>query len=283
MFGRRLTFVLVFIALSYSRISASPSPSPSSNASTAPCASVSADGSDELLNTFAYDLESPPILRFLAALAAAPEKQQKHVFDTVVAAQATAPEQAVEASVSEVCPSLDESDGAARAAYLVVNQWTLRNLADAKRFTAFNEVVATALAALQAGRLSPEQRVTALVPFDGLDVLGSAAPSPSPSATGDCTKLPSKARTRHVVYPSYPPLARSAGTTGTVRIEVALSEDGFVRNARIFSDTFYQHAGADEIKRAATFAAVATTYDPEVRGCRPVRGAYLFEAEFTGR
>ncbi len=244
-----------------------------------PCASAVPSLPNDLATAFAYDLDSPTILHFISALAAVPAKERRAVFESAVAAAATAPEREVVAAESADCPTLVEMYGASRATYLVVNQWQLREFGDAKRFDRFSTVVAAAVSALAIpSRLTPDQRQTAMLPFAA--ILAEAASSLAPSESGNCSKPNSPARTRTIVEPVYPPMAVSAGMGGAVRVKVFITETGDVRYVRVASDTLNGPNGWDDVIRATVYSAAATTYWPKIEDCKPISGTYLFEADF---
>lgn len=64
-------------------------------------------------------------------------------------------------------------------------------------------------------------------------------------------------------------------------VKVSLSDSGDVRSARLFSDTLRRGVGSQDIARATILATVASTYTPEIKGCRPIAGVYLFEGEYV--
>ena len=262
-------------------LAAEPSPAgtnAANAASAAPCASDGPDARD-LPAAYAYDLESPAVLRFVRFVTAVPELAQKRIFDAAIASANDGPQQDVRAAVASRCPRPDAAYGTLRATYGIVNDWTLGELKDAARFQAFDAVVATAVSALSLGdEITPEQRMAAIRPFDGFDLQAPA--QPSPSASGHCTS--SNARTLTVARPAYPPNAVFAATTGKVFVKVLLSDTGDVRSASLFRDTLGNAIGGEEIRRETIFAAASTTYAPGMRDCVPRQGAYLFESEFTG-
>ncbi len=277
--GLALVVAVLFCTGSRSAAFAEPAPAAATSASPDSCASAVPELPRDLPTAFAYDLDSPTILRFIASLAAVAPKDRKSVFESAVAAAPSAPQRDVAAAESAVCPTLDEIYGAARVSYLLVNGWQLKEFDDAKRFDVFSSVVSTAITALAMGdRLSPERRQNALLPF--ARALAEAVPSPTPSATGACAQPDSFARTRHVVEPVYPPMAVSGAIGGAVVIKVMLTETGDVRYVRVLRDTLNPGPGGDDVIKASLYSAAATTYWPGIEHCRPASGAYLFEADF---
>ncbi len=281
-----LTTALFSLAVSASPGAAqSPAPSPTgaSQASAAPCPALP-DLPNDFATAFAYDLRPPAILRFITALDALPARDQKRVFDEAVAAASSPGEAAAKSAIAATCPDLDEIYGQSRALYLVSNEWTLRELANAKRFSAFADVVDAAVSALKLGdALDPALRQAALAPF--ADLPGLAAPSPAPEAAANepCAQADAPAHTVHLVTVSYPPVAAAAATSGTIKVKVHLDSFGYVRDASVFDSTAPARIGSDDLVRESILAAAATTYAPAIKACKQVAGTYLFRADFTRR
>lgn len=271
--------VILLLTSGTTSVAASAPAAATAKPSPDPCASAVPDLPNDLQAAFAYDLESPAILRFIAVLATVPQRDQQRVFAEAVRAASSPAEQQAAAAVAALCPNLDELYGTSRALYLIVNAWKLGGLADEKQSHDFSSAVETALWSLSvAQRLTPEQRRLAMLPFVNLGT--PATPSPSPSKTGTCA-ADAPARLVHVVDPKYPLLARSASTTGLVRTKVSLSDTGDIRSVRIYTDSLHGRPGAQEVIRATILAAAASTYAPEIRGCRAVAGVYIFEVDFS--
>jgi hypothetical protein len=270
---------LLFASGSAAKLFAAPTPIAASPTPDS-CASAVPDLPNDLATAFAYDLESPEILRFIAALAAVPAGEQKRVFDGAVAASTSPRALAARTAIAATCPNLDEIYATSRTLYLVSSEWTLGELADADRFSAFSDAVSSAVSALRRGDLlDPADRRAALLPFREFVAVETAA-SPVPSSTG-CATPDADAHTIHVVQAKYPPIAAAALTTGSVRIKVALDENGNVRYARVYADTLRGGIGWTQIVRAAVYAAGATTYAPEIVACKSVPGSYLFRIDYS--
>ncbi len=256
------------------------SPSPTAD----PCATAVPDLPNDLPTAFAYELEPPAILRFVSALARVPQREQRRVFNAAVDAASSPTEHAVQMAIAQECSNLDEIYGTSRTLYLVVNEWKLGELSDAKRFGDFSAAVGTAISALSLGdRLTPQNHDAALLPFADLPGLATPTPAPSPSGSGLCSQPDTPARTTHVVPVDYPPFAGTAGTAGTVYVKLSLNEVGELRSARIFSNTLQRGLGSDQLIRAAIFAAAASTYAPAIKNCLPVGGIYVFKVGFSVR
>jgi len=261
---------------------ADPSPSPTPSVSSSPaCDALNAPG--DLVSAYAYDLTTPSILDLLLALADAPDRDHRRVYDAAVRADPTPEERRAAANLSPACPRLDVAYGTSRGDAIVVNAWHLGTHLDDTGFAAFSDALQTALNALVlADTVSPEDRTAALAPFASLLSNSAAAPMPSPSASGPC--VDTSARTLHRVAPTYPALAIAESLTGTVSVKVTLNERGEVRSATLYKKTVAgEGAAQDALVRAAIFSAATSTYVPAYRTCAGVGGSYLFVASFTRR
>ncbi|MHB8146476.1 MAG: TonB family protein [Vulcanimicrobiaceae bacterium] len=98
----------------------------------------------------------------------------------------------------------------------------------------------------------------------------SPAPAPSPS----CAKANLPARAVDVEAPVVPETLNE-DVESTAEIAVKLDASGKVRSVRV-----YRSAGVFPLDRAALAAAQGSTYAPEIRGCVPVGGTYLFTVNF---
>ncbi len=267
---------LAIAQLAIAQLAATPSP----QASVDPCASALPDLPNDLPTAFAYDLESEDVLRFIAALGAVPEREQKRVFDTAVGAADSAQERTALTAIAAACPGLDEIYGTSRAMYLVVNQWTLGELANAKRFGAFSAVVGSAVAVLARGDDVPAgARQGALAAFPDLPGFSPSAPleasaAPSPGA---CAQPDSPPKAIHLIKPIIPDVANSAGTTGDVAVKIELSWTGAIQSVKLFSDTLHNRPGFQGLMKATILAFAASTYAPAIEACVPVGS----ELDFT--
>jgi hypothetical protein len=268
-----------------STVSAPSAPDPLPQVTAAPCPFALTALPDNLPAAFAYDLESPQLLGFIAALAAVPERDQKRVFDTAVAAVDASPELDARAPLLADCPSSDEIYGSSRAMYLVVDRWTLGELANRKRFGEFTAAVRAAVAALARGDpLSPELPRAALAPFPVL--AGFAPPTPAPSSppsrsVADCRVADSPPKAIHLVEPKLPRLPSDAAATGEVVAKIALSWTGDVESVRLFSDTLHGRPGAKEVLQTTILALAASTYAPAIERCIAVGSELDFTEQYV--
>lgn len=286
----RPLWLAVFFALGAARTGAAgpaaaaaiapPAASPSPLESADPCASAVPDLPDDLPTAFAYDLESEDVLQFIAALGSVPERQQKRVFDTAVAATESAAGRAAQAAVAADCPNLDELYGTSRAMYLVVNEWTLGDLANAKRFGEFSAAVGSAVSVLARGEAVPadvrQGALAAFVDLPGFSPSPPAEPSAAPASTA-CTLPDKPPKSIHLIEPKIPPIAASAGTTGDVEVKIELSWTGAIQSVKLFSDTLHNRPGWQALMKSTILALAASSYSPAVENCVAVGG----ELDFT--
>jgi TonB family protein len=96
-----------------------------------------------------------------------------------------------------------------------------------------------------------------------------STPTPAP-----CARPNVAAMTVHPVEPATPPMAKQQGITGTVQVVVSLDENSQVVGARIQSSP-------SAILNAAALAAVrASTFQTEIRDCRPLARDYIYTVDF---
>ena len=83
------------------------------------------------------------------------------------------------------------------------------------------------------------------------------------------------AHVTHAVQPNTPSPATSENVTGIVEVRVTVRASGAIVGAEAIS-------GPALLRQAAVDAALATTFVPEIRDCRPIPGAYSYFVNFTG-
>lgn len=105
-------------------------------------------------------------------------------------------------------------------------------------------------------------------------LLAQATVMPSPTPTiGPCFH---EANIVKPVRPDWPAgLSPSVGRF-TVQVVVTVEPDGSVKSTSLWQPGSYRAAVAETVK-----AAWLTTYSPKVVDCKPVRGQYLFRADFA--
>ncbi len=98
--------------------------------------------------------------------------------------------------------------------------------------------------------------------------------APSAPATPSCATPNVAARAVNVVSPSVPgDLATDMESTAEIAVRLDAS-------GRVLGATVYRSAGLFPLDRAALSAARASQYAPQIRGCLPVAGTYLFTVDF---
>jgi hypothetical protein len=270
---RALVVIFVLVAQICLAVAA-PLPA-AADSSPAPCPSVPDPAGVEA--AFAFDIQSPEILRFTSGLASLAAPDQKRAFDAAMKAVGTPQEREAETAVAATCPTLDGIYGKVRAMAVIVNRWQLPELDD-KQFDELSDVVETAVEALAAGdALAPDVRGQALLPF--ADTLAPADQAVPPS-TQRCAQPNQNARPVNLAEPTYPAISAALGTHGQVAVKVTLTETGDVRSAALYSQTVGDGTGAGELIESAILAAGTSTYAPEVINCRPIAGGYLFKVDF---
>jgi len=101
-----------------------------------------------------------------------------------------------------------------------------------------------------------------------------ATEAPSAPATPSCATPNVAARAVNVVSPSIPgDLATDIESTAEIAVRLDAS-------GRVLGATVYRSAGLFPLDRAALSAARASQYAPQIRGCLPVAGTYLFTVDF---
>ena len=96
-----------------------------------------------------------------------------------------------------------------------------------------------------------------------------------PAAALSCADPYVEARTVFAAVPRIPADVQDFGTTRTSKIVVVLTEKGTVDATFV-----YKSSGFSILDAAATTAARASRYSPEVFRCKPVGGRFIFVADF---
>lgn len=103
-------------------------------------------------------------------------------------------------------------------------------------------------------------------------------PTPPPTPKPACAVPNKDATMTNGVQPDTPEIAKQAGATGTVNVEVTLSATGTV-----LSTSVYKSSGNSSLDQAAIAAAKQSGFAPALKDCLPVGGSYLFRADFEGQ
>jgi TonB family protein len=117
---------------------------------------------------------------------------------------------------------------------------------------------------------------TAYAMITNLQFTAMAAATAAPAAAASsCTVPDSEPHIVKLVPPLYSEAMRERGKTGIVDVTVSLNPDGGIAKAVV------TRSAGDDLLDAATYtAATATTYAPEVKGCRYLAGSYIFRARY---
>ena len=105
-----------------------------------------------------------------------------------------------------------------------------------------------------------------------------APPTPQPTRTPQsCARPNVAASTIHAVEPDTPSLAQQQGIQGTVQVVVSLNESSRV------TGTHVQSSPSAVLNAAALSAARQSTFQTEIRDCKPIAADYIFSVEFTSQ
>jgi protein TonB len=104
------------------------------------------------------------------------------------------------------------------------------------------------------------------------------APTPQPTRTPQsCARPNVPASTIHAVEPDTPPIAQQQGVQGTVQVVVSLNESSRVTGTRV------QSSPSVILNNAALSAARQSSFQTEIRDCKPIAADYIFSVEFTSQ
>jgi outer membrane biosynthesis protein TonB len=103
-------------------------------------------------------------------------------------------------------------------------------------------------------------------------------PTPKPTPTPQSCARPNVAATTiHPVEPDTPPMAQQQGISGAVQVVVSLNADSKVVGTRI------QTSPSVILNSAALSAARQSTFQTEIRDCKPIAADYIFTVDFTSQ
>ena len=103
-------------------------------------------------------------------------------------------------------------------------------------------------------------------------------PTPKPTPTPQSCARPNVAATTiHPVEPDTPPMAQQQGIQGAVQVVVSLNADSQVVGTRI------QTSPSAILNSAALSAARQSTFQTEIRDCKPIAADYIFSVDFTSQ
>jgi TonB family protein len=102
------------------------------------------------------------------------------------------------------------------------------------------------------------------------------APTPKPTPTPQSCARPNVAATTiRAVEPDTPAMAQQQGISGTVQVIVSLDEQSHILSTSIGSSP------SAVLNQAALSAARQSTFQTEIRDCKPIAAKYLFSVDFT--
>ena len=103
-----------------------------------------------------------------------------------------------------------------------------------------------------------------------------ATPKPTPTPQS-CPRPNVPATTIHAVEPDTPAMAQQQGIQGTVQVIVSLDQNSHVTATRV------QSSPSAILNSAALSAARQSTFQTEVRDCKPIAADYIFSVDFTSQ
>jgi protein TonB len=105
-----------------------------------------------------------------------------------------------------------------------------------------------------------------------------AQPTPKPTPTpASCARPNVPAQTVRAVEPDTPPMAQQQGVSGQVQVVVSLDEASHILSATVRSSP------SALLNQAALSAAKGSTFQTEVRDCKPIAASYLFTVDFSAQ
>ena len=104
----------------------------------------------------------------------------------------------------------------------------------------------------------------------------TATPRPTPTPQS-CARPNVAATTIHPVEPDTPPMAQQQGISGVVQVVVSLNADSKVTGTRV------QTSPSAILNSAALSAARQSSFQTEIRDCKPIAADYIFSVEFNSQ
>lgn len=111
--------------------------------------------------------------------------------------------------------------------------------------------------------------------FDG-SALDTGRAAATRHAAPACAHPNVNATLLHSVEPATPPVARQQGIGGAVQVVVSLDAESHIVGTRI------QTSPSAILNAPALAAARESTFQTEIRDCKPVPSEYIFTVDFTG-
>ena len=105
-----------------------------------------------------------------------------------------------------------------------------------------------------------------------------APPTPKPTPTPQsCARPNVAATTLRAIEPDTPAMAQQQGISGTVQVVVSLNADSKVTGTRV------QSSPSAVLNSAALSAARNSTFQTEIRDCKPIAADYIFSVDFSSQ
>ena len=103
-------------------------------------------------------------------------------------------------------------------------------------------------------------------------------PTPKPTPTPlSCARPNVPATTLHAMEPDTPAMAQAQGIQGTVQVIVSLDVTSHIVGTRI------QSSPSAVLNQAALSAARQSTFQTEIRDCKPIAADYIFSVDFQSQ
>jgi TonB family protein len=105
-----------------------------------------------------------------------------------------------------------------------------------------------------------------------------AQPTPKPTPTpASCARPNVAATTLRAIEPDTPAMAQQQGISGVVQVIVSLNADSKVTGTRV------QSSPSAILNNAALSAARNSTFQTEIRDCKPIAADYIFSVDFSSQ
>jgi|GEM_PF-2521089 len=126
---------------------------------------------------------------------------------------------------------------------------------------------------------SSQAEATRLTTMDAKPTTPRSKPSRgrTGSTSASCAQPNVAATSLHPIEPDTPPLAQQQGIQGTVQVVVSLNAQSEVVGTRI------QTSPSAILNSAALSAARQSTFQTEIRDCKPIAADYIYSVDFTSQ
>jgi hypothetical protein len=244
-----------------------------------PCAGAPAvdDPAPSFVDAFAQPLADGAVLALTARIVRAPQDARAALLESVKHPPSAAVRAAVDRAVRAKCAAPLISQAAVRAANELAVVWS--DLPSDRVDAYIAQRLIFALAAEAVRDALPAETLAA-----ALDGAVPPAEGPPLAPPASCTAADSIPKVVHAVQPQYPANPAALRTGGSVRVEVQLDAQGFVRSTKFHGATFTAGDGDhDALRESALVSAASSTYGPTTAGCPIAPGTYLFRVDFQVR